>query len=125
MRQGLAQHQQPEAVIDVGVRHDHRVERNLAGSCTWIQAFEVGKLLADVRTGVDDAPALAVRRYGDRGLGARGHVWIGLSRARRKLSPAIPLREPAACTRAQNLNLQEDALSRVQDTVRAGAAPQR
>ena len=122
MGQRLSQHQQTEAVIDVRVRDEDCVERDVAGPFAWVHAFKAGELVADVRARVDDAPALAVRRDGDRGLTAMGHIRIAPPCSHRELAAAVPLRQSPAGTRSQNMNLQEDALSCGEDTAGSASA---
>ena len=89
----LAQDQQAERVVDLGVGEQDRLDRR-AAAVARVQVGARRELLADVGRGVDEEPALAVGRHRDRRLGARGRpAGAGGAAA---VAGAVPLREAAA-----------------------------
>ena len=58
-------------MVDVAVRHEHRVDRRVAQALPRVQTGVVDDLLADVRRGVHQEPAFPVGGDGEARLGAR------------------------------------------------------
>src|ERR1700750_3467857 len=65
------------------------------------------QLLAQIGRGVDQEPVLAVRADGNRGLRASKFGMLGSCRPAHR-TPAIPLRNTAACRRAQDDDAKHD-----------------
>jgi hypothetical protein len=82
IREGLAQHEQAQHVIEIGTRQQDRIERYVAGARAGVQSRKARELLSDVGAGVHDGPPAAVGGDRDRGLGARAGTSASPARAR-------------------------------------------
>jgi hypothetical protein len=102
MRQRLAQHEQAEHVIDVGVADDDGVEGYVPGAGARPEPRRACELIAHVGARVHQRPARAVGGERERGLRAGRHRGIAGARARAVRAAAVPLRQATARGGAQH-----------------------
>src|SRR5262245_15475435 len=79
----------------------------------WMQSGEPFDLLADLRRGIEENPALAVRADGDRLLRSRRRANAPGANAAAVWTATVPLRKPAACRRPQHADAHESALPKI------------
>ena len=102
----LAQQHQPQRVIQIRVRKqnpfDRRVSRLPACGLQWLEILD---LRANIRRSIQQKPALPIRTERDGGLRARPDAPGAESRLTANDAIAIPLRNAAAGSRTEQVNL--------------------
>ena len=98
----------PRDRVDLAIGEDHARDRTVPKfSGLWVKLRRCGQLLAQVGRGIDQEPVLAVGADRDRSLRARKLRMFATCHPADRTS-AIPLRNAAACRRAQDDDAKHD-----------------
>ncbi len=103
-RLSLAQHEQARRVVDLAVDQDDAHDRGIAQRARRLQGRETAQLHQDVGRSVEQDPVAAVAAQRKRGLRARASGDPPVAKAVTVAAVAVPLREPAARGRTENVD---------------------
>ena len=102
----FAEMEQAHEGVHVGGGEEHAADRSTGSIARWRSELRRGKdLRAQVRGGAEEEPDTAVRRKGELSLSACGGLDGAGAEAQAVAAGAVPLRETAASSGAEDLDL--------------------